>query len=119
MNPFRVRIRTMMILIALIAVLIGVIAASGLVRRIRDVSVRIEQSSLWVRFELVPESSPRDGSGSIIFSHSLFVQIPLMTILILATIATALIALAAHLPARRKRRAELRRSPGPAEGPRA
>jgi hypothetical protein len=101
----------MMLLIALTAVLIGVIAASGPVRRIRDASVRIEGSSVWVRFDLVPESRAHEASGVIDYLHSFFVQIPLMSILILATITIAIIALAVRLSARRRRRAEPRRSP--------
>jgi hypothetical protein len=108
MNPLRFRIRTMMVLIAVIAILIGFIAASGWVRRIREASVRIEGSCLWVRFELAPEISAPDESVSIILSHSFYVQIPLMSLLLLATIAAVPFALAVYLSARRRRRAEPR-----------
>ncbi len=118
MTFLRFKIRTMMILIALVAILIGVNVTSGFVRRIRDASVRIEGSSLWVRFDLVPESSPLAGSATITYSHSFFVQIPLMGLLLLAAIATAPVALAVHLSARRRRRAEPREGGGPAGGPR-
>jgi hypothetical protein len=102
MDLLRFRIRTIMILGALIAVLTGGIAASGFVGRIRDASVR---------FEPVPESPAYHGSGTITFSHRSYVQIPLMSLLLPATIGTAPIVPAIDLSARRRSRAETRRSP--------
>jgi hypothetical protein len=109
MIPFRSRIGTMMISIALIAVLIGAIAASGFVRRIREASIRIEEASVWVRPELVTGGSAQFGPGTIILSHSFYVQIPLMSLVLLATIATGPISLDVHRSARWRRRAERRR----------
>jgi hypothetical protein len=102
-----------MALIALVAVLVGVVATSGFVRRIRDASVWIEGASLWIRLDLVPDSDHGDDGGMMFVPHSFFFQVPLPGSLLLGTIAATPIGLAVYLSARRRRRAAPRRGDGP------
>ncbi len=104
MSRFRFRFRTILIAIALLAVLMG---ATKLLARhfgVALTSIRIDGSNLVILLDLEPGKWDPDfpGPGNLIFYHHIYFIIPLTAILVLIALITALVALANYV--RRKLR---------------
>ncbi len=108
----RARLRTILIAIALLAVLLAIIPVSDLIRLIRATSVRIEGASVWVRIDKLPGGPFRIDSGEFVFVHDIYVQIPIVAIAILLDIVILPVVLVAHFRSRWRTRAE-----APPDGP--
>lgn len=108
MHVVRFRLRTIMIVIAVLAILLATLPGLALIRLLRRTSVRIQGSSVWVRIDSMPGELVHSESGAVHFVHDIYVQIPLVSIVILLGIVTIPVTLVVHLRSRRRKSAELR-----------
>ena len=107
MKPLRFRLRTIMVLIAGLAVLMSVAARSTLLRHVR-VDVWVGGSSVHLEISRMIMVTMENGYESITFARTSG-TIPLVNLAALAGIAIGLLALALHDRCHRRKRAELRR----------
>jgi hypothetical protein len=103
MHAIRFRLKTIMIVIAILAVLLAIIPGFTLIRFIRETSVRIEGSSVWIRIDPMPGELVRNDSGTVVFIHDIYVQIPLMIIAIFLGIVIFVVLAVYFRPRRRSR----------------
>ena len=81
-----------MIVIAILAGIMASLPTLARFQQVRGMSVRIQGASLWILIDLMPGAPVRTGSGSILFGHVIYLQIPLLNILVFLGIMLLLIA---------------------------
>ncbi len=102
----RFRLRTIMIVIAVLAVLMGSIPALKFYSEICDVSVGIDGSSIRIAIELLPDPAFDPSSGRFIRSHRIYAQIPLKHIAVLVAVVIGFLGLAVYYRSNWRRKVE-------------
>jgi hypothetical protein len=103
MPPIRLRIRTMIIAVAALAVLMGVVRTL-LVLPAFSVWAEIQESDLVIVISVPSKVEEINGDAHYV-NFDYFTRVPLMNVVVFVAMPTALLAVAVHHQCRRKRRA--------------